>query len=87
MNTYYLCHSTGAEIGEDSPAYWLAVNPDDGTGAEATGDVWDAALPLADAIAAAAAVTGTSPDAWELVPGEEHRPDPLGAFPLAFVTG
>jgi len=86
VTTYFLCHSTGAEIGKDSPAYWLAVDHDDGAGAEATGDVWSAELPLAAAIEAAAAVTSSDPQAWQHVPGEEQRPDALGAYPLAFIT-
>jgi len=83
---YVVCHSTGAEIGEDSPAYWLAVNHHDDEGAEATGDVWDIALTLEEVIERASAPRHLDTDEWTMVAPEDQHPDPLGAYPLATIT-
>jgi len=83
--TYTLCHSTGAEINKDRPAYWLSYN-EDGEYTTSTGDIWDAALPLDDVIAAASAQYGLDPDGWTFFGPDQQHEDPFGGFPLATIT-
>ena len=82
---YTICHSTGAEINQTKPAYWVSYK-EDGEYVSSTGDVLDAALPLDDVIAHVSAQYGLDADAWTLLGPDQRPEDQYGGYPLATIT-